>query len=284
MLCEAKDQEGLEAWVEECLALEEGGGGGVGGVGGDGSLSDDPSLPNLLPGYIAPTPTTTSHTSASSSAPNAASSNSLLLSSSVPTPNPIGRWYAQYCEAQGDFDRAALYYRRVGDAPALVRLCVASGDLEGAIAIAKASNPPSSSSSSSSSTASTPASPGDPKPLAAGPAAAYLLARHLEGSGDLLGACTWYETAGRYNHAVRCAAGAGKEGEVLALASRAGPATQLSVARNLEAAGGATGMARVSKKAPTFTLLLLCTTPPPTHTQFPHPPSPPTKHTHPPNL
>jgi len=254
ILVEAKDYQGLEAWVEECLKIEEGGGRAVSvDSATSGAPEDSPDDPSLvgstlqLPGYAAGTGAGvgegggSSSATATTAAAAAVMGGSTLGTPSVVASSPVGRWYAQFCEAQGLTDKAAMYYRRVGDSPALLRLYVASGDLQGAIDIATAANAPNNTVSPTRNAQGVTL-----RPLSAGPAAAFLLARHLEGVGDPQGAMHWYTVAGRFSHAVRCAGVIGKEGEVLALASRAGPATQLSVARNLESqavsalSGGAT--------------------------------------------
>jgi intraflagellar transport protein 140 len=174
VLCEARDWRRLREFVDGCLAAAGVPDGGAAPAGGD-------------EGGGAP-------------APGAAGT----------APNPVGRWYAQLLEAQGDGVGAAAYYNRVGDVPSLVRLALAAGGVPAAAEVVRAHR---------------------------SPAAAYLLARHLEAAGDVGGALKFFEASGRFDHAVRLAAAAGREADLLPLALRASPATQLSVARSLEAKG-----------------------------------------------
>ncbi len=164
-----------------------------------------------------------------------------------PPPNATGRWYAQFLEAQGDAEGAFRYYTRVADAPSLLRLLILAGDMPGAVALAEAAMGGGAGGAGAGAGPAPSGAPSGAPAYSGGPAAAYLLARHFESVGDVTAALRWYERCGRFNHAVRLAGASGREAEQLALAARAGPATQLAVARSLEARGGAAALARAAR-------------------------------------
>ena len=252
LLYEAGDWAGLREWVEECLqgaeeaAARDGSGGSGGakaaaaaaaaGVGVGEHAEGGGAIPGEVPSS-ASTGSSSAHTG-SSSAGSAVGAGSGRWG---PSPNATGRWYAQFLEARGDASGAAAYYRRVGDAPSLVRLHISAGDVEGAAALAEAALASSTSTSSSGAGAGV---GGTGAPYSGAPAAAYLLARHAESCGDVPGALKWYERCGRFNHACRLAAASGREADLLTLAARAGPATRLAVARALEGKGEAAALSR----------------------------------------
>lgn len=117
------------------------------------------------------------------------------------------KWFGQYCEARGNTDAAAAWYRRARDVLSLVRVACAAGDYRGA--------------------AATVTETGDA-------AAAFHLARALEAAGSPSDALVFYEKAGRFNHAVRLAKASGSEAALLALARQADRPVQLDVARHFE--------------------------------------------------
>ena len=93
-------------------------------------------------------------------------------------PDPaLATWWAGYLEATGQFDRAANFYARAHDAFALVRIACFNRDLTAAKKLV------------------------DEDPLGGG-AAAYYLARYLEGVGEVADAINYYVSAKCFNHAV----------------------------------------------------------------------------------
>ncbi|CAM9303274.1 unnamed protein product, partial [Laminaria digitata] len=88
------------------------------------------------------------------------------------------KWWSQYLESRGDFDKARKTYARASDFLSLVRLACQSGNVERAIGIVNDSG-------------SAPA--------------AYHLARHLEAVGRTAEAVSFYARSSRFNHAIRLA-------------------------------------------------------------------------------
>lgn len=96
----------------------------------------------------------------------------------VQGPDPaLATWWAGYLEATGQFDRAAGFYARAHDAFALVRIACFNRDLNAAKKLV------------------------DEDPSGGG-AAAYYLARYLEGVGEVADAINYYASAKCFNHAV----------------------------------------------------------------------------------
>ncbi|CAM9516830.1 unnamed protein product, partial [Phaeothamnion confervicola] len=120
------------------------------------------------------------------------------------------RWWAQYCESVGQPDKARRFYGRAGDHLSLVRLACYRGDVSGAAGIVAESGSAS---------------------------AAYHLARHLEGTGQVQEAVALYARSQCYNHAIRLAKEHGMDGELMSFAVRAKPSLMLDVAAHFEAAG-----------------------------------------------
>ena len=120
------------------------------------------------------------------------------------------KWWAAYCESVGDFDKAGAYYRRAGDSLSRVRLACYSRDLERAADIVNETRCP---------------------------AAAYHMARHLEGLGEVREAIGLYTRSGCYNHAIRLAKRSGLDAELMGFALKSRPALMVDVARYFEAKG-----------------------------------------------
>jgi intraflagellar transport protein 140 len=97
---------------------------------------------------------------------------------SVQGPDPaLATWWAGYLEATGQFDRAADFYARAHDAFALVRIACFNRDLNAAKKLVD-------------------------EDASGGGAAAYYLARYLEGVGEVADAINYYASAKCFNHAV----------------------------------------------------------------------------------
>ncbi|CAN0370045.1 unnamed protein product [Pylaiella littoralis] len=96
------------------------------------------------------------------------------------------KWWSQYLESRGEFEKARKTYTRAQDYLSLVRLACHSGQVERAIEIVDESG-------------SAPA--------------AYHLARHLEAVGRTAEAVSFYARSNRFNHAIRLAKDHGMDSE-----------------------------------------------------------------------
>lgn len=122
----------------------------------------------------------------------------------------LTKWWGQYCESLGEFDRAIHVYHRASDDLSLVRVHCVMKNFRAASEVALNSS---------------------------NPAASYHLARQCEQQGDVSEAIQFYSRAGRYNHAVRLAKERGLNADIVTLALRASKSTMVEAAKYLEAKG-----------------------------------------------
>ena len=120
------------------------------------------------------------------------------------------KWWAQYCESKGQFDKAMKFYQRAGDVLALCRVYCYNNDFASAAELVLESGSQS---------------------------AAYHLARQHEANGSIKEAIQFFERAGRFNHAVRLAKEEGYDAELMNLALQSSQQTMLEVARYFESKG-----------------------------------------------
>ena len=92
--------------------------------------------------------------------------------------NELLKWWAQFAESNGQFDKALQYYERANDHLAIVRVLCFHGKLDRAAEVVNGS--------------------GDL-------GAAYHLAKQYEAKGDIKEAIYFFQRAQRFNHAVRLA-------------------------------------------------------------------------------
>jgi intraflagellar transport protein 140 len=120
------------------------------------------------------------------------------------------KWWAQYCESNGTYNKALQYYERAQDHLSLVRCCCYKGDIEQAKRIVETTK---------------------------SPAAAYHVARQLEDRNDpslLPEAIQYFSLSGQFNHAVRLAKEQGMDAELMTLALQSAERVMLDVARFFE--------------------------------------------------
>jgi intraflagellar transport protein 140 len=122
----------------------------------------------------------------------------------------VTRWWGQYCESLGEYERALQVYGEANDELSLVRVHCFMDNTEAAADVALNSSTP---------------------------AVSFLLARHCEQKGRVKEAMQFFSRSGRYNHAVRLARENGFDSELVNLALRAKPSIMVEVARHLEAKG-----------------------------------------------
>ena len=117
------------------------------------------------------------------------------------------KWWAQYCESNGNLDKALRYYNLAADAVSLVRVYCYNREFGMAAEIVAESNDP---------------------------AAAYHLARQHETSGNMGEAMDYYVKAGRYNHAVRLAKESGADSELMQMALQSTKDVMVDAAKYFE--------------------------------------------------
>jgi intraflagellar transport protein 140 len=117
------------------------------------------------------------------------------------------KWWAQYCESNGYFDKASHFYQRAEDNLSLVRVACYGRDFTKAAEIVRETN---------------------------SSAAAYHLARQHEGAGNVSEAITYFSRAGRYNHAIRLAKEHGLDTELMSFALQSTKAQMVDVAGYFE--------------------------------------------------
>ena len=101
------------------------------------------------------------------------------------------KWWAKYLEANERYDKAKKYYAKAQDYLSLVRICCFKGDFDKSAQIVH-----------------------DTSDVAA----AYHLARQLEGKGEHQEAINYYAKSGCYNHSIRLAKAHGLDGELMRFA------------------------------------------------------------------
>lgn len=117
------------------------------------------------------------------------------------------KWWAQYCESQGDFATALKYYQEADDVLSTVRVHCYSGRIERAIELATRTKNSS---------------------------AAYHIARHYENNKNIKEAIKFYSSAKCFNHAIRLAKEHKLETELTHLALQGSNESMLEVARYYE--------------------------------------------------
>lgn len=117
------------------------------------------------------------------------------------------KWWAQYCESNGKFDKALDYYQHARDHLSIVRVLCFHGKMDAAAEVVHES--------------------GDG-------AAAYHLAKHCEEAGRTKDAVFFYQRAGRYNHAVRLAREHNMASELSNLATQASTKVMVETAQYFE--------------------------------------------------
>jgi len=122
----------------------------------------------------------------------------------------LSKWWAQYCESNGAFDKALDYYQHAKDHLATVRILCFHNKLEAAAEVVAQSSDA---------------------------AAAYHLAKACEERGQVKEAVQFFQRAGRSNHAVRLAKEHGMASELRLLAQQAPPKVMAEAAEHLEQRG-----------------------------------------------
>ncbi|CAM9668740.1 unnamed protein product, partial [Ectocarpus sp. 12 AP-2014] len=142
------------------------------------------------------------------------------------------KWWSQYLESRGEFEKARKTYTRAQDYLSLVRLACQGGQVERAIGIVNESG-------------SAPA--------------AYHLARHLEAVGRTAEAVSFYARSNRFNHAIRLAKDHGMDSELMGFALKSRPSLMVSVADYLQDKGELEKAVQLYQKAGEVTKALdLC--------------------------
>ncbi|CAN0099903.1 unnamed protein product, partial [Scytosiphon promiscuus] len=155
------------------------------------------------------------------------------------------KWWSQYLESRGEFEKARKTYTRAQDYLSLVRLACHGGQVDRAIGIVNESG-------------SAPA--------------AYHLARHLEAVGRTAEAVSFYARSCRFNHAIRLAKDHGMDSEarhtttsrcrlsfLMGFALKSRPSLMVSVAEYLEDKGELEKAVQLYQKAGEVTRALdLC--------------------------
>jgi len=119
----------------------------------------------------------------------------------------LNRWWAQFCESNGQFDKALQYYERAKDQLAIVRVLCFHEKFDRASEVVNES--------------------GDL-------AASYHLARQLEAKDRIKEAIFFYQRAQRFNHAVRLAKAHDMPSELTMLALQAPPRLMVEAAEYFE--------------------------------------------------
>ena len=124
-------------------------------------------------------------------------------------PDPVlYRWWAQLCEANGQWDAATAAYQKAGEILAVVRVLCQRGDVQAARELCTATHDL---------------------------AACYHLARHLEAEGDIEAAIAFYGHASRHGHAIRLGKEHGLDAVLLTAALQStDPAAKLDAAAYFE--------------------------------------------------
>jgi len=120
------------------------------------------------------------------------------------------KWWAGYCEAHGQFDKARHFYYRAQDHFSLIRIACVNGETARAKQIIEES--------------------GDAS-------AAYFLARYLEGHNEIQEAINYYAVSKCYNHAIRLARNFGLDGELMSFALKASEPLMIDCAQHFESKG-----------------------------------------------
>jgi intraflagellar transport protein 140 len=120
------------------------------------------------------------------------------------------KWWAQYCESNGYFEKASHFYSRAEDHLSLVRVACYNREFQRAADIVRNTQ---------------------------SKAAAYHLARQHEGTGNIQEAISYFSQAGRYNHAMRLAKEHGLDSELTSFALQSTQAHMLDAALYFEQKG-----------------------------------------------
>lgn len=120
------------------------------------------------------------------------------------------KWWAGYCESLCHFDSAQTCYTKASDFYNLVRVACFENDIERAADLVDDSR---------------------------SAAAAYRLARHLEGRGDINEAIQYFARSGCYNHAIRLARQYGLDTDLMQFCIKARPSLQVDCASYFERKG-----------------------------------------------
>ena len=118
------------------------------------------------------------------------------------------KWWAQFAESNGQFDKALQYYERANDHLAIVRVLCFHGKLDRAAEVVNES--------------------GDL-------GAAYHLAKQYEANGDIKQAIYFFQRSQRFNHAVRLAKQHDMAGDLTMLSQNAPPKLMVEAAEYFEA-------------------------------------------------
>lgn len=106
------------------------------------------------------------------------------------------KWWAGYCESIGQYDKARRFYHRAENYFSLVRIACFNREIPRAKNIVEETN---------------------------NAAAAYYLARYLEGMTEVQEAISYYAQSGCYNHAIRLAKNFGLDSELMSYAIKSRP-------------------------------------------------------------
>mmetsp|Transcript_11980 Transcript_11980/g.12338 ORF Transcript_11980/g.12338 Transcript_11980/m.12338 type:complete len:1226 (+) Transcript_11980:50-3727(+) len=120
------------------------------------------------------------------------------------------KWWAAYMESKERYDKARKYYSKAGDYLSLVRILCFQGEFKRAADIVHETRDN---------------------------AAAYHLARQLEGQGELQDAISYYAASGCYNHAIRLAKSYGMDAELMTFALKSTSSLMLDCAAHFEMKG-----------------------------------------------
>jgi len=120
------------------------------------------------------------------------------------------KWWAQYCESNGYFEKASSFYHRAEDHLSLVRVACYNRDFQKAADIVRDTQ---------------------------SEAAAYHLARQHEGTGNIQEAINYFSRAGRYNHAIRLSKEHGLDTELMSFALQSTTSQMVDCAEYFEQKG-----------------------------------------------
>jgi len=143
----------------------------------------------------------------------------------------LAKWWAQYCESNGQYDKALQFYGRAGDLLSVVRVLCFQGEFE------RAEERMLDAVSNSVDANDGGADAGDAHLAPMVAAAAYHLARQYENQEKIPEAIAFFSRAGRFNHAVRLAREHGLDAELVGLAVQASPKVMREAAKHLEDKG-----------------------------------------------
>mmetsp|Transcript_83931 Transcript_83931/g.237404 ORF Transcript_83931/g.237404 Transcript_83931/m.237404 type:complete len:1469 (+) Transcript_83931:229-4635(+) len=120
------------------------------------------------------------------------------------------KWWAGYCESIGQYDKARHFYHRAQNYFSLVRIACFNREIPRAKNIVEETN---------------------------NAAAAYYLARYLEGMTEVQEAINYYAQSGCYNHAIRLAKNFGLDSELMSYAIKSRPSLMVECAVYFESKG-----------------------------------------------